>query len=76
MTRRLRRGVSQIHIHNSEGVAQGIMNKCCGMKKRGHQLVPLKCFKGAPTHSSFMLCQQNGACMQNGTNNMLISNFD
>ena len=23
--------------------------------KRGHQLVPLKCIKGAPTHSSFML---------------------
>ena len=33
MTRRLRGGVSQIHIHNPESVAQGIMIKCCGMKK-------------------------------------------
>ena len=36
--------------------------------KRGHQLVPLKYIKEAPTQSSLMLYQQNGACMQNGTN--------
>ena len=36
--------------------------------KRGHQLVPLKHIKGAPTHPSFKLGQQNGARMQNGTN--------
>ena len=36
--------------------------------KRGHQLVPLKHIKGAPTHPSFKLCQQNGARMQNGMN--------
>ena len=28
--------------------------------KRGHQLVTLKHIKVASTHSSFMLCQQNG----------------
>ena len=36
--------------------------------KRSHKLVPLKRIKEAPILSSFMLCQQNGACMQNGTN--------
>ena len=41
--------------------------------KRGDQLVPLK---SGSTHSSFMLCQQNGAFLQNGTNTMQISNFD
>ena len=40
--------------------------------KRGHQLVTLKCIKGASTHSSFILCQQNGTCMQNGTNTVYI----
>ena len=45
-------------------------------EKRGHQLVPLKRIKEAPTPPLFMLCQQNCACMQNDTSTMLISNLD
>ena len=42
--------------------------KCVVKWQEGYQLVPLKRIKGAPTHLSFMLFQQYGACMQNGTN--------
>ena len=45
-------------------------------EKRGHQLVPLKHIKEAPTLPLFMLCQQNCACMQNGTSTISISNLD
>ena len=56
----------------------GILPYVLWNDKRGHQLVPLKCIKGAPTHSSFMLTptRQNDACMKNDTNTMYISNFD
>ena len=44
---------------------------CCGMsEKRGHQLVPLKRIKRSLSPPLFMLCQQNGICMQIGTNTM------
>ena len=39
-------------------------------EKRGHQLVPLKHIKRSLSSPLFMLCQQNGICMQIGTNIM------